>query len=117
MTDLAQAIYTPTVDDEKAALDRVGSLQYSEFVRIGKYVRAALRYELAGYDTLLGQSTANYKVMFATKLAVFLVLVLLQATIGWTILMSQFNRMVDIMKGIVLIVSFRRIEKIDIMKD
>lgn len=57
------------------------------------------------------------KTLSAIKLAIFLVIIVAEIVFGWTLLMRQMNEMVDNIKGIVLIVSFSKIDKNNPMKD
>lgn len=118
LADLSQSVYIKSnVSSESLMLGIVQLTEFKELLRLETYVRAVVSYQLSVYGSYLTDALASQRTIFLAKFAVFVVVVLLMTLWVWRSLMVRVRSMVNTIKGIVLVLSFRRIESIPSLKE
>ena len=109
LADQSQSVYIKSnVTLESSMLALLQLPEFSEMLRLESYIRAVVNYQLSEYRNYLSSAIENQKTIFIGKLGVFLGVLLIMMVLIWRGLMGQMRSMVNNIKGLVLIMSFRK---------
>lgn len=78
--------------------------------RLSLLIRAVIDYQLSLYPAVLDETLKKYETLFKAKCIVFLVVVLFLC-FCWSRVISGMSRDVDNIRGVVLVLSLRRLEE------